>query len=226
MVVDDVEQHEHSAIVGRIDQVTQVLTCAEARIDIEIILDAVAVICIQVGTLPPYGPYPKRGDSEVLKITEFASNSIDLAVLEICTRGHPVTFARSMKLIRLRPVEHRPRGFESVTEAVRKEEIEDLIAPVHRTRKDASSRLGIGVRKAARKLRFDRNRHGYSFSHGGIDRPFQAPASTAGWSAVGAFHPSDSKFVVLVPLLFSVILHNAVLEMLSPSGDRFFVRPI
>ena len=44
MVQDDIEEHAHVSLMGRVDQVDKILLGAEARVDIHVVLNRIAVI--------------------------------------------------------------------------------------------------------------------------------------------------------------------------------------
>jgi hypothetical protein len=62
LIDDDVQQHHHAPVMGSVDEVAQVLARAEARVDLQEVLDRVAVIGVEVGALLEGGVDPQTGD--------------------------------------------------------------------------------------------------------------------------------------------------------------------
>ena len=61
------KHHEHAPIVGVVDQIAKLLPRTETRVDVEEILDGVAVIGLQIRTLLKDGIKPKAGDPRPLR---------------------------------------------------------------------------------------------------------------------------------------------------------------
>jgi hypothetical protein len=76
MIENDIEQNAYAALVCFRDQLNHVLTIAESRIDVEEVLDGVAVIAVKVGALFEGRTNPKRGYAEPIKIVQLQRDSI------------------------------------------------------------------------------------------------------------------------------------------------------
>jgi hypothetical protein len=75
MIENDIEQNADTAVVCFRDQLNHVLTIAESGIDVEKVLDGVAVIAISVRALFERRTNPERGDAEPIKIVELRRDS-------------------------------------------------------------------------------------------------------------------------------------------------------
>src|SRR5262245_66090626 len=73
VVGDDIEDHVNAVLMGEIDKVAEVLARAEVRIDVEKVLDAVAVVGRRLECdLAKDRAHPERSDAETLDIPELA----------------------------------------------------------------------------------------------------------------------------------------------------------
>src|SRR4051812_28722276 len=159
VVVDDVEEHVHALGVGGVHEITQLLAGAEARIDVEEVLYPVPVIRLQVTALLPHRPDPERGRSEPAHVAELAADPADEPPLKDRPGRHPRPLVGSAVDLWMLPIERVPRRFRAVAEAIRKQEVEDLVAPIDGTRLDRSARTQIGVREVRRRGGFDDDGH-------------------------------------------------------------------
>jgi len=75
-------------------QVSQILARAKAGVDVQEVLDAIAVIRLQVNALFPGGIDPQGGDAQALQIVQLAGDALDRAAVETRARRHP-THTRS-----------------------------------------------------------------------------------------------------------------------------------
>jgi hypothetical protein len=83
VIDDDVLDHIHPSGVGLADQLLQIPESAESRIDLQEILDAVAVIA--VGLLPPIledGAQPDHVRAEPLDVIQAAGDASKIPTLE------------------------------------------------------------------------------------------------------------------------------------------------
>ncbi len=76
MLQNHVEDNDHTAVVGVIDEVAQILSGSEPRVDVEEVLDGVAVVGLQIGALLEGRVEPQPGDTQVLEIIELAANAL------------------------------------------------------------------------------------------------------------------------------------------------------
>ena len=68
--------------VPYVDQIAQVLAGAEARVDVEEVLDGVPVVGLEVRALAPHRPDPQGGRAEFLEVGQLAGDARDGAALE------------------------------------------------------------------------------------------------------------------------------------------------
>jgi hypothetical protein len=70
---DDIEDHVNAVLMGEIDKVAEVLARAEVRIDVEKVLDTVAMVARGLeGNLAEDRTYPQSRDAEAFQISELA----------------------------------------------------------------------------------------------------------------------------------------------------------
>src|SRR4029453_2167953 len=82
VVRNDVEDHIDAVLVGRVDEVAEVLPRPEMRIDVEEVLDTVTVVARRLECdLAKDWAHPERGDAETLEIPELALHSLQSAPL-------------------------------------------------------------------------------------------------------------------------------------------------
>ena len=72
MVGDDVEDDVDALLVGGPDEVAELLARAEVRVDVEEVLDAVAVVARLERDLAERRADPQRGDAEPPEVAELA----------------------------------------------------------------------------------------------------------------------------------------------------------
>jgi hypothetical protein len=103
VVVNHIEQHVDAARVSRIDEIAQVLPCAEAGIDFEEVLNAVAVIRLEVAALLPDWSDPEgcHATTKKLQSTGPSQTISPIAYQHIHFHGH-YTFCGSRHPIRSR----------------------------------------------------------------------------------------------------------------------------
>jgi hypothetical protein len=63
--------------VCRVDEIAQVLPRPEPRIDVEEVLDTVAVIGLQIRPLPLHRPDPQGRNAKALQIVELALDALE-----------------------------------------------------------------------------------------------------------------------------------------------------
>ena len=148
VVGDDVEDDAQAAGVRVLAQVDEILARAEPRIDLEEVLDAVAVEGVEPGPLLEDRADPQRGHAEALQVVEPAADARDGAALPARARGRPLAPV-DVGPRRRRPQNGAPRlrqqlagVFAAVAEAVGQQEVEHLVAPVGRRRRVAAERRG------------------------------------------------------------------------------------
>ena len=90
VVGDDVEDDAQAAGVRVLAQVDEILARAEPRIDLEEVLDAVAVEGVEPGPLLEDRADPQRGDAEALQVVEPAADAGDGAALPARAGGRPL----------------------------------------------------------------------------------------------------------------------------------------
>ena len=148
VVGDDVEDDAQAAGVRVLAQVDQVLARSEPRIDLEEVLDAVAVEGVQAGALLEDRPDPQRGHAEALQVVEAAADAGDRAALPARAGRRPlapVDVGPRRRRPQRRPPRHRQQlagVLAAVAEAVGQQEVEHLVAPVGRRRRVAAERGG------------------------------------------------------------------------------------
>ena len=90
VVGDDVEDDAQAAGVRVLAQVDEILARAEPRIDLEEVLDAVAVEGVEPGPLLEDRADPQRGHAEALQVVEPAADAGDGAALPARAGGRPL----------------------------------------------------------------------------------------------------------------------------------------
>ena len=88
MVDDHIQYYHHSTVVGIVNQIAQILTSAEARIDFEKVLDGIAVVGLQVRSLLEGWIQPEAGNSEALQVIQLAADALKCAAIEAQTSLH------------------------------------------------------------------------------------------------------------------------------------------
>ena len=78
---DDVEDDVDTLFVGGLDEVAELLASPEMRIDVEEVLDAVAVVARLEGDLAEDRADPQRGDAEPPQVAELALQPFESAAL-------------------------------------------------------------------------------------------------------------------------------------------------
>jgi hypothetical protein len=75
-VVDDyIQHHHHAPVVGGIHEIPQVLAGAETGIDVEEILDGVAVVGVQIHPLLEGRIDPQAGDAQAFEVVELGEDA-------------------------------------------------------------------------------------------------------------------------------------------------------
>src|SRR5262249_1992599 len=147
MVEDDVQDDPHSPGVGRVDEVDQVPPRAEAGIDVEEVLDRVAVVGVEVAPLLEDRAHPEAGDAEALQVVELRPDPGDRPALPALAPALGPAVEAEAGRARPRevaPVHQRASGLMAVAEAVREEEVQDLVPPVGRRGEEALAAGGRG----------------------------------------------------------------------------------
>ncbi len=147
MVVDDVEQDVDSPLVRLVDHVAQVLPGPEARIDVEEVLNAVAVIRGEVRPLLEDGPDPQRGHPQATKVVQLAADASDAPSLKGLAGLHPRALVRGGVSGRVGAIEQGAPRFLPITEPIGQQEVENLVAPVEWTGVSGRPRREVGVRE-------------------------------------------------------------------------------
>ncbi len=145
MVEDDVEYDADAVLVRGVDEFDDVAPRAESRVDVEEMLDAVAVEGVEVAALLEHRAEPDRRDAELLQVVELGLHALDRAALPAVRSGlRPAVPAPALTVMPVRPcrgavapVEQRPRGFPAVAEPVHQQKIQELVPPVGRRRMKA-----------------------------------------------------------------------------------------
>lgn len=159
VIEDDVEDHADAVRVRRADQRDQIVARAEARIDVEEVLDAVAVVRLLRRHLLEDRADPDGRDPETLEIADFRLEPAQRPAHEPTARLHPVVPIRGGcgRVAAVRRLERRRRAgrddgavivpialLASVREAIEHQEIEDLVFPGRGRGKERSSRRERG----------------------------------------------------------------------------------
>jgi hypothetical protein len=133
MLEHDVEQNAHFALVRLVDEKRQVVPVAEARIDVEKVLDRVAVVAVLVSALLEDGAQPQRRRAERLEIVELGDDAAQGAPLKAGAArfgpGSPVPYAGA-RGGEGTSIEQGALDFAAVAETVDEEEVEDLVLPI------------------------------------------------------------------------------------------------
>ena len=140
MVEDDVEDDAHALGVGGIHQLDQVLPCAETRVDVEEVLDRVAVKGVEVGALLEDRADPERGDAQAPEITQLRGDAGDRAALvAIAAALRPLVEAEAGRPCtgRFAAIQQRPAAFLAVAEPIGQQEVDDFVAPVGGRREES-----------------------------------------------------------------------------------------
>jgi hypothetical protein len=133
MLEDDVEQHAHSTFVRSPHQFHEVGSVAQMGIDVEEILDGVAVVVVVVPALLENGTQPQRGHAETLQVVELGNHAAQVSPLPAVLprvgprRPIPAVAARGSNSP---AIEQRPLVLGAVAEAIDDEKIEDLVLPI------------------------------------------------------------------------------------------------
>lgn len=77
MVEDDVENDANAVLVRGVDEFDEVAPRAEPRVDVQEMLDAVAVECVEVATLLEHRAQPDGRDAEFLQVVELGLHALD-----------------------------------------------------------------------------------------------------------------------------------------------------
>ncbi len=153
---DDVQDHVDAVIVGVFHKVTELLAGSEVRIDIEEVLDAVAVIRRLERDLAEYRADPKGCHSQPLQIAEFAPQALESPSLPRPAGGEPavvVYLPRALLRVERRGAARRwtalviamPSLLLTVGEPVQKQEVQDLVLPGGGRWRECPSRKGSEV---------------------------------------------------------------------------------
>jgi hypothetical protein len=143
VIEDDVEHDAHADRVRGAHELDEIRPRAEARVDVQEVLHAVAVEIVALDALPEYRRYPERGHAKVGEIRKLALDARERAALKPSLAGSPPQVpAPRRKTVRLRirrairrdlrAVEQRPRGLLAVREAVGQQEVKHLVPPIGR----------------------------------------------------------------------------------------------
>jgi hypothetical protein len=135
--------------VRRRHKIDEVLPCPEPRVDVEEVLDPVTVVGIQVRPLSEDGTDPERSDAELLEVVQASSDAAERAPLPPFAGLGPLLPAPAVpirsapQVADLLPGQHRPAGLTTVTEAIREQEVQDLVPPVHRRMRGVVALLNL-----------------------------------------------------------------------------------
>src|SRR5579864_844023 len=145
VVGNDVEDHVHPLLVGGLDEFAELRARPEMWVDVEEVLDAVAVVSRLKRDLPEDGADPEGGDAKPPKVAELAPQPVERAPLPAAACAKPgVVIDRTGVL---GPVERRDAGayrlslvvpmavlLPAIGETVYEQEIQDLVLPGGRGR--------------------------------------------------------------------------------------------
>jgi len=81
MIEDDVQNDPDASLMRRVDESDEIAPCPEARIDIQKMLDAIAVKRVQMTALLEHGAEPDRCYSELLQIRQLGLDAFERAAL-------------------------------------------------------------------------------------------------------------------------------------------------
>src|SRR5262249_30714703 len=136
----DVEEDVDPLLVRGPDKLAELRAGPEVRIDVEEVLDPVAVVARLERDLPEDGADPQRGDTELPEGAEFALQARQRAALPVAAGAEPVIVIDPTAV--LGPVQRRGAGpyravfvipvavfFLAVGETVHQEEVQDLVLP-------------------------------------------------------------------------------------------------
>jgi hypothetical protein len=108
-VVDDyIQHHHHAPVVGGIHEIPQVLAGAETGIDVEEILDGVAVVGVQIHPLLEGRIDPQAGDAQAFEVVELGEDAPQGAAGERQPRLHPGGFVAGAEPLGMVAVKQGP----------------------------------------------------------------------------------------------------------------------
>jgi hypothetical protein len=165
MVEDDVEDDAQALLMRRRDQLDQIGARAEARVDLEEVLDAVAVIAVEMRALLEHRAEPEGAHAETLQVGQAGADAGERAALEpLLPRARPRVPAPARGAGVAKPAAIERRTLGRVAEAVDQQEVEHLVPPVDRRREIRLAPRQPDVlpdaRRARRRERGVRERHG------------------------------------------------------------------
>src|SRR5829696_6642014 len=191
VVEDDIEDDAQPAPMRLADELHEIVARPEPRIDLEEVLDAIAVVGVEMAALLEHGAEPDRGRAEVAQVVKLRGDAGDGAALPAAAPGpHPAVPAPARSGGSGRPgrravvaVEQRTRSLPAVAEAVDEEEVEHVVAPIDWRRMTA---LAPGQLQAGERIR-PRLLKGIGHERHGDLRWFApAPGGRGGWRPRGA----------------------------------------
>ena len=138
MIEDDIEDDADTLLMRGVHQLDEIAARAEPRIDIQEMLDAVAVKSVQMPALLEYRAEPDRRDAQVVEVVEFGLHSLDRAALPAKRSGlRPAVPAPALPASDVGTrggavvtVELWPGILLAITEPIDQQEIQYLVAPV------------------------------------------------------------------------------------------------
>jgi hypothetical protein len=133
VIEDHVEDDAEARGMRGVDHVDEILAAAEVRVDLEEILDGVAVVRVQVPPLLEHRTDPQRGDAERLQIADLRRDppqGASLPALAAALRP-PIEAERGgSRGGEIAAVEQRATGLGTVAEPIGEQKVQHFVAPV------------------------------------------------------------------------------------------------
>jgi hypothetical protein len=142
VIENDVQNDAKLARVRSAHEIDEIFARAESRIHLEKILDRVPVIAVVRPSLFPDRPEPYRRDAEIREVRELRGDAFERAALPAAAaRFRPVVPAESRRprCGTVRGIDHGPRVFVAIAEAVGQQKVDHLVAPIARRRKQTGA---------------------------------------------------------------------------------------
>ena len=138
MVENNVEDNTQPLRVCRGYQLDERPAVAKTGIDLQEILNAIAVIGVEMAALLENGTDPERRNAQITKVAELGLDAAERATLPaLRARLRPTVPSPRFAIrqvwprgVQVLPVQQRACLLLSIAEAIRQQKIEDLISPV------------------------------------------------------------------------------------------------
>jgi hypothetical protein len=139
VVKNNVEDDAQTCGVGRRHQIDQITAVAETGVYLQEILNAIAVISIEMAALLKDRAEPDRGHAEPFQIAQFGLDAPERATLPaLPARLRPAVPAPGYSIylwagrVEVPPIQGRSCCLLTIAEAIDQEKIKHLISPIRR----------------------------------------------------------------------------------------------